>query len=273
MQDKELFEEIDNILQEKTEEKKENNTNKRRKINFVLVFGVIVVILLTNCILNILTNNDYNYEEDEEYKDYIENYSGEYDSFYDYRENKIKEEFKLQKDNININSYVTSEKLICEIFNSNTEDVKNMTLYVIYYDKEKNPISIDLTNIEYIYAKKYFYCDLNIDSDYDSYDFLLTKDYENGTKAVSLDNIELSEVESDDKYSNKIILKNKSGYKIDRIEVCIIYYYDNGEIYNIEKRYGYDIGVNGKQSISFYNFDEEIKNYKIVINNAFYYEK
>lgn len=282
MDDKELFREVDNILSESENEPKENSNpveNKKSSSNIKWILIIAVIVLFVVIINKVYTDefeDTINYEEEQEYEEYLEKYSEEFETFSDYKENAEKEKFKLLRDNIQIKSYIgNEEKLICELFNANTEDIKDLSLYVIYYDAEKKPIAIKENNIDLIYAENYFYCDFDIDPDYNSFEFLISKDYESSIKVIPLDNIEITENESNNTTligSHIVTVKNKSSKKIDTIELCIIYYDENENICQIETRYGFDIGMNGKEKIEFYNFDEEITNYKVIVNCAYSYK-
>lgn len=280
-EDKELFKQIDDILKESELDNVNNNngpinTNPRPKkgiFKWIIIVFIIIIIIATVLYKAATTEMQKAIEvEEQEYEEYLDKYSEEFNSYHDYKETVKKEEFKPLKENIMINAFVgRDEKLICELFNANNENVKDLELYVIYYDSENNPVAIEDTNVDLIYAQNYSYCDFNIDPDYNTYDFLLTKGYETQTEIIALEEIKMDIKDDTEDNVIAVNLENNSNKKMDSIEICMVCYDEEGKITSIDRRYGFEIKAGEKEKMQFYYYDEEMFDYKIVVNNAYNY--
>ena len=243
---------------------------KRKRKNGVLILLLIIVITLIFDKFYTEINYEYSDSEyDSEYQEYLEKYSEEFDSYSDYKENIQNEEFKLSKEKIKINGYENDNKLICEVFNENEENVTDLRLYVIYYDNEKRPIAIEENYIDLIYGKNSFYCEFDISPDSLTHEFLLVKDYDSNMTVINLQDIQIETNENEDEIITNV--KNNSKIKVDTLQVCLISYNNEGKIYDIETRYIFDLKAGKEDSIDFYDFDDQMKNYKVIINYAYSY--
>lgn len=242
---------------------------RKRKNGFLILLLIIILILIFDKFYNEMNYEYSDFGDDSEYQEYLEKYSEEFDSYSEYKENVQNEEFKLSKENIKINGYENENELICEVFNGNEENITDLRLYVIYYDNEKRPVAIEEEHIDLIYGENNFYCEFDINQDSLTHEFLLVKDYDSDMTVINRQDMKIAANKNEDEII--VNVKNNSNIKIDTLQTCLICYDIEGKICDIETRYIFDLKAGKEDSVDFYNFDNKMETYKVVINYAYSY--
>ena len=207
------------------------------------------------------------YKEDIDYEELNEN-----------EEKRLEEEVSniiIKKEFIDIN-----RNLGIVINNQNGETTSGILIQVIFYNSENKPIKIAENSINILESNiDYYITFTNTPEEYERYEFLISKEYED-LSIKSFKNSITYDVK--EKNEDEIIIsgKNSSSEIIDEIEFLLIYFDENDNILAVDNIYEYDIGKKKKFEIEEYlelyddEYFEEVpySRYEVVLTSAYSYE-
>lgn len=182
-------------------------------------------------------------------------------------------QFEEYKKNIEISRIIDAQNE-CHIVitNNNNVEIKDLELYIIYYDQNDNPIEIE---IQYFYSilpnSKATSLLYNSPEDFNRFEFLLKSRQNENTNVFYTscpEDIIYSVVEDNDYIT--ISCENISDSKIDTVTFLVIYYNENDEIVDISSPFGVDIIKNQKSEIQVYkDFELEFYKYEVWLQEAY----
>lgn len=275
-------EEKNNIMDEITQIIDENPTSnspikgESKFKNPFFIIGIIVVIIAVAWIYF----NEYAYNFFEKIESGIENiWSSTEEEYYEYNEEpKLSEDeqmkqFEEYKKNVEISRIVDAEG-DCHIILTNNNDVelKDLELYVIYYNDENVPIEIENERFYGILPKGKTSARMyDTPTEFSRYEFLLKTDYyEYGSDYNISCPEDVGYVDREEEDYIIISCINKSDSQIDSVGFMVTFYDENDNIVSIQNTYDIDIRKNEEFDVRVYKpFDVEYSRYEIVLENAY----
>ena len=251
----------------------------RRGINVgTIIFIAGIFILIFGAYMYSTKDKRYAQEALTEFGEYIsENKQEFYKEDIDYEELNENEEKKLEEEVSNI---IINRNLGIVINNQNGETTSGILIQVIFYNSENKPIKIAENSINILESNiDYYITFTNTPEEYERYEFLISKEYED-LSIKSFKNSITYDVK--EKNEDEIIIsgKNSSSEIIDEIEFLLIYFDENDNILAVDNIYEYDIGKKKKFEIEEYlelyddEYFEEVpySRYEVVLTSAYSYE-
>ena len=220
----------------------------RRGINVgTIIFIAGIFILIFGAYMYSTKDKRYAQEALTEFGEYIsENKQEFYKEDIDYEELNENEEKRLEEEVSNIiikKEFIDiNRNLGIVINNQNGETTRGILIQVIFYNSENKPIKIAENSINILEANiDYYITFTNTPEEYERYEFLISKEYED-LSIKSFKNSITYDVK--EKNEDEIIIsgKNSSSEIIDEIEFLLIYFDENDNILAVDNIYEYDIG-------------------------------
>ena len=258
----------------------------RRGINVgTIIFIAGIFILIFGAYMYSTKDKRYAQEALTEFGEYIsENKQEFYKEDIDYEELNENEEKRLEEEVSNIiikKEFIDiNRNLGIVINNQNGETTSGILIQVIFYNSENKPIKIAENSTNILESNiDYYITFTNTPEEYERYEFLISKEYED-LSIKSLKNSITYDVK--EKNEDEIIIsgKNSSSEIIDEIEFLLIYFDENDNILAVDNIYEYDIGKKKKFEIEEYlelyddEYFEEVpySRYEVVLTSAYSYE-
>lgn len=261
-----------------------------------LIFFTIIVIAVFGVIYLYTAQNNAEKLEEVNYKEYkVENeniidiekyqindaYKIYYEDNEDYEDSyeKAISTFNKQKENIEISKQiidVDNDLVIC-VNNKNENAIPDLTIFAIFYDINNEIIGIKEEYLEVIAGKTERYLEFYETLEkYDRVEFFITK--ENFGDSIELllnDKVDYKVKNDENGKIEEIEIKNNSNYKLDSVNLSVIYYDYEDNILEISEEYCFDIKKNRTDIINCYGVWSDITDdsveydhYEIIVNHV-----
>lgn len=230
----------------------------KRGINVGTIIFIIAIFLLIFGAYMYSTKDKRSAQEAlTEFGEYIsENKQQFYNGEIDYEELNEKENMRFEEeaDNITIaKEFIDINKdLGIVINNHNSSTTKGILIQVIFYNFEDKPIKISEHYINILEPNIDYYITFSdTPKEYNRYEFLISKDYDNYSIKALTTGITYK-VEEINENEFAIFGKNGSFEKVDEVEFFVVYFDEEDNILAVETCNEYDIGKNKEFEIEEY---------------------